>query len=73
MDQIVEDIQQKHISIIDMFSHGNNWKEEELQMGPMFYIYNRSNNYCLKKCLWYLRIKFLAGITIKNCHLLVVK
>ena len=46
--------------------------QEELQMGPMFYIYNRSNNYCLKKCLWYIKNKFLAGITIKNCHLLVV-
>ena len=55
MDQIVEDIQQKHISITNMFYHGNNWKEEELQMGPMFYIYNRSNNYCLKKCLWYIK------------------
>jgi hypothetical protein len=29
--------------------------QEELQMGPMFYIYNRSNNYCLKKCLWYIK------------------
>jgi hypothetical protein len=45
MDQIVEDIQQKHISITDMIYHGNDWKEESLQMGPMFYMcYNRQNS-----------------------------